>query len=187
MLKTLFTVLALSLSVLVLAISISKNRCTHELSSGFEVWAMEGEAPSDYVMPYPGVLPDSPLYMLKMMRDRIREILTIAPADQVMLFNLYADKRVGAMEVLMNSGKTELAIETGNKGALYQQKAIGALEVVKARGGDVGKGGNVLERAIRKHIEMVTDMQQENDDAQLSGIAESMEKNYAAVKKVLGR
>lgn len=186
MLKAISILAAVSLSVLVLGLSIARTRWVPELAGGLEVMAAE-ESESDYVMPYPGVLPDSPLYIVKMIRDKVREILTVAAEDKVVLFNLYADKRVGAMEVLMKSGKVDLAIDTGNKGAAYQQKALAALEAVKARGGDVGKGGNVLERAILKHIEIVSNLQETNQEAPLSGMLEQMEKNYASVKATLGR
>ena len=177
----------LLLSVVMLGISIDRNRWTQGVAGGFVVLAMEEGEESDYVMPYPGVLPDSPLYIVKMVRDWLREVLSVAPEDKVELFNQYADKRVGAMEALMRGGKFELAVETGEKGAMYQERAIGALEAVKARGGDVGKGGNVLERAILKHVEIARKLSEENESVDLSGLIGSMEKHYDEVKKVLGR
>ena len=49
----------------------------------------------NYFLAYPGILPDNPLYKLKMVRDRIWEWLTTGRLEKANLFLLYAEKGWG--------------------------------------------------------------------------------------------
>src|SRR5690606_8329732 len=58
------------------------------------------ETSSDYYLPYPGILPDHMLYPLKMIRDKMRLLLANNLSTKTSLQLLYANKRIGAAEVL---------------------------------------------------------------------------------------
>src|SRR3989304_6415715 len=47
-----------------------------------------------YQLPYPGILPDHPLYTLKAVRDRIQVFLTRDNLKKAEIYLLYSDKRL---------------------------------------------------------------------------------------------
>ena len=53
-----------------------------------------------YNLPYPGLLPDSPLYITKIARDRITDFLTRDNLKKAELYLLYSDKRASMSLVL---------------------------------------------------------------------------------------
>ena len=53
-------------------------------------------SPINYPLAYPGILPDNPLYPLKMLRDRIVFFLINDPFKKAEFNLLQADKRLGA-------------------------------------------------------------------------------------------
>lgn len=71
---------------------------------------------SDYKLPYPGMLPDHPLYKLKVLRDKILLYLTSDPLKKARLHLLMADK--GLLSALKMAEKDKLpeAVHTAFKG-----------------------------------------------------------------------
>src|SRR5260370_38981843 len=63
----------------------------------------------DYQLPYPGILPDNPLYELNALRDRIYGFLISDPLKKSEFDLLQADKRLAVGISLFNKGKKELA------------------------------------------------------------------------------
>ena len=78
----------------------------------------------DYLLPYPGILPDHFLYPVKMVRDRIQLWLTTNPLKKAELMLLFADKRLGAGKALIEDNKIDLGISTLTKGEKYLQRAV---------------------------------------------------------------
>lgn len=72
--------------------------------------------PVKYALAYPGMLPDSPFYKLKVLRDRIMLGLIQDPIKKVEHHLLLADKRIQMANILVDKGKIELAKETALKG-----------------------------------------------------------------------
>lgn len=72
-----------------------------------------------YELPYPGILPDNPLYFVKIVRDRIIEFLTRDNIKKAQLYLLFSDKRAASALVLVQNGKNSLAITTLSKGEKY--------------------------------------------------------------------
>ncbi len=62
------------------------------------------EAPIDYPLPEPGILPDHPLYAIKMLRDRILEVLITKPDKQIEFHILQADKFIVMASRLQEKG-----------------------------------------------------------------------------------
>src|SRR3989337_1880549 len=69
----------------------------------------------DYYLPYPGLLPDHPLYWLKMVRDRVRLWLAFNQVKKAELLLLYADKRLGASKAVAEGNKVALATPRASK------------------------------------------------------------------------
>ena len=88
----------------------------------------------NYYLPYPGILPDSPLYKIKMVRDRIWLWLTPEPVSRTEKLLLYSDKRVAAGKALIEGGQVSLGISTLLKGEKYLERALLETEKAKNKG-----------------------------------------------------
>lgn len=92
----------------------------------------------EYSLPYPGILPGSPLYSIKMLRDRIMEFFISDPVKKSNFYLLQADKRVASSLMLFEKGDKELGQVTLSKGQNYLEKSLGKAVSVKNSGKDVG-------------------------------------------------
>ncbi len=72
-----------------------------------------------YQLPYPGLLPDHPLYFFKAVRDRLIDLSTRDYLKKASLYLLYADKRINMGIKLIEKGKYKLALETILKAEKY--------------------------------------------------------------------
>lgn len=68
-----------------------------------------------YELAYPGILPDHPLYKLKVLRDRISVSLMSEPQRKINYYLLQTDKGVLATAMLVDYGKADLAQTTALK------------------------------------------------------------------------
>lgn len=141
--------LAFSLLIFLLSFgffSASANAVAEDLSvsssSGVEV---------DYELPYPGLLPDSPLYFLRMIRDRIISILIADPLKKAEFNLLQADKRLNAGIYLMSKGNVSLAVSTISKAENYLGESLDKVEEAKKQGEDAGGIEGKLKNALKKH------------------------------------
>lgn len=110
----------------------------------------------DYYLPYPGILPDHPLYWLKMMRDRVGLVLTTGETAKAEKLLLYADKRLGAAWALIEGNKVPLGVSTLTKAEKYLEEAW-------------NKGKNLpfqpkLSKAVKKHLEVLTGLKEKSGD-----------------------
>ncbi len=74
-------------------------------------------------LPHPGILPDHPLYWLKMVRDKAQLVITREQHFRFELLLLYADKRLGAGEKLINKQQSHLGVATISKAEKYLLQA----------------------------------------------------------------
>lgn len=65
-----------------------------------------------YNLAYPGILPDSPIYKLKILRDKITEILISDPKSRAEFFLLQADKGILTTSILVDKKEIKLAKQT---------------------------------------------------------------------------
>jgi hypothetical protein len=85
----------------------------------------------EYNLPYPGLLPDSPLYVLKIARDNLFLGL-IRDQRQNAFYKLFlADKRLAAGEQLVKAGKKDLGMITVLKSQEYYHQAVDAATKIK--------------------------------------------------------
>ncbi len=107
----------------------------------------------DYYLPYPGILPDHPLYFVKMIRDRVRLWVTRGSTQKYDLLLLYADKRIGAAKVLAAGNQPELAVTTLTKAEKYLGEARFRLWVMAdSEGKDVSAQLINLRKAYMMHL-----------------------------------
>ncbi len=113
----------------------------------------------EYYLPYPGMLPDNPLYILKSIRDRIRLTLTMAPEKKAGLQLAYGDKRINAAMFLFDGGKEELAVSTATKAEKYLEQSVGLALKLAGEDKDVKSLLLSLKNATAKHVEILEQMQ----------------------------
>ncbi|MDZ7586718.1 MAG: DUF5667 domain-containing protein [Patescibacteria group bacterium] len=123
--------------------------------TGVQAQTIAPETKIDYYLPYPGLLPDHPLYWLKMIRDRVQLWLTTEGLPKGEKLLLYADKRLGAGWALMEGNKKDLGITTLTKAEKYLEQAVSV-------GQKLGEGEKEvkfkarLAKAIKKHEEVLS-------------------------------
>lgn len=78
----------------------------------------------EYALPYPGILPDSPFYFLKVARDQIMTFFVTDPRQKSFYLIFLSDKRAAAGEALIKGGKVALAKTTLEKGEEYFSQAV---------------------------------------------------------------
>lgn len=112
-----------------------------------------------YNLPYPGLLPDSPLYITKIIRDRITDFLTRDNLKKAELYLLYSDKRASMSLVLASKGKSQLAIDTFVKGEKYFLKIPELLKSAKKQGTQAPSSFvETLKLSNAKHKELIEEL-----------------------------
>ncbi len=123
-----------------------------------------------YELPYAGILPDSPFYFLKPLRDKLVGILTTDPLKKAEFELNASDKRLSASLSLAREGKIDLSKDVLSKGENYFALALSDISKSKKQGIVVN---GVLERmllASQKHEEMISAMEQSNSSIFLQGM-----------------
>lgn len=117
----------------------------------------------EYQLPYPGLLPDNPLYFLKALRDAVIDFLISDPLKKADFYLLAADKRLNAGVYLVNTkNKYDLAESTISKGENYFEKAIAKTKEAKTQGMDIEGIKNRLLVSSQKHQEVIMDLMTKN-------------------------
>lgn len=128
----------------------------------------EQKKPPEYFLPYPGLLPDNPLYVFKVARDRIIGFLIHEPLKKAEFNLLQADKRLQAGVSLLSKDakKYELALTTISKGENYFEEAIVEAEHAKKQKILVSDFGYKLLAAQAKHQAVVVALQDQIPSAE---------------------
>lgn len=117
------------------------------------------EKKQEYLLPFPGILPDHPLYFFKQVRDGILDRLIVDPLRKAEFHVLQADKRLNMGVVLFEQGKETLAETTISKGEKYMERAAHGLSVFKSTGRSVPASIiDKLTRSMEKHVEVLGDL-----------------------------
>ncbi len=129
-----------------------------ESQSAADGGAMEDETGVvvEYVLPYPGILPDHPLFAIKTLRDWIFEQLITDPFRKTEFYILQADKRLSMALAFMDKAKPEGALAAVSDAQGFMEKAIKTVAPLRASGQEVP--GHILdrfERSIAKHLEVI--------------------------------
>lgn len=124
----------------------------------------------NYDLPYPGLLPDNPLYLLKAFRDKIISFLIASPVKKAEFNLLNADKRLVAGSALIDKNKVELGVTTISKSNNYLHDSISNLEQAKQSGNEVSSLSTKIQLATLKHEEIIKALQKKVDSPHKSGI-----------------
>lgn len=116
----------------------------------------ENKIVAEYVLPYPGILPDHPLFTLKALRDWIFERLITDPMRKSEFYILQSDKRLAMASAFMDQAKHEEAADSVTESKEFMRKAIDAVKGVRAGGAEIpGHILDRLERSVLKHIFLI--------------------------------
>jgi hypothetical protein len=119
----------------------------------------------DYELPYPGMLPDSPFYTLKLIKDSINDLFILDPLRKSNFYLLQADKRLAASIILFENGEEEIGIKTLSKSLDYLEKSVDKMEEAKKEQREVldifGKLNNSSEKQVQE-IEKIRNEENSN-------------------------
>lgn len=115
----------------------------------------------DYPLPYPGLLPDNPIYPLKAFRDRLISFFISDPVKKADFDLLQADKRLNASLYLFNQSndKETIISTTISKGENYFEEGIAQLRQAKSEGKGTDASIKAFTKAAQKHEQVLTDME----------------------------
>lgn len=129
----------------------------------------------EYTLPYPGILPDNPLYVLKQVRDWIMEKLIADPLKKAEFYILQGDKRLQMGMMLIQNGNAALGEQSISKGEKYMNNAMQQLLTLKSQGKDVPAHiTDKITRALAKHEEIIQAELSRAADAQKEGLTSSL-------------
>lgn len=126
MLKTILSILAIG--VLFLATSKISSAANQSLVTPTPT------SPIDYILPFPGILPDHPLYFIKNLRDRILLAMTRNTLKKSEYLLLFSDKHLAMGKLLIEDKKEVLGSETLIKGENYLISSLDRLSESKGTG-----------------------------------------------------
>ena len=168
--KAFFAVVGLSVALFLTTMVIAK-----EIEVSPSPLASPSASPSiEYFLPYPGLLPDHPLYPIKAIRDKMLSVLISDPVKRVEFNLLMADKRLNMGILLSEKGKEALAETTVSKAEKYFLDAAEGF----ARLPRESANGTLLDRLVRsgqKHADSVKQMRDKTSSAFVGGYGGSLE------------
>lgn len=131
----------------------------------------------EYNLPYPGILPDHPLFILKKARDKILELTTRDTMKKVELYLLLSDKYFAMAKALATNGKDKQAMITLEQGEIYFTKIPSLIEISRKQG--VSPSADLVQRlqlSNEKHKEVAEEL--------LKGLAQGQEETINRVLKL---
>lgn len=161
--KKLFSFGGVSLALAILTISIFRSASvsyvfTTPIPDATKVLSAQ-TSEIDYQLPFPGkVLPDSPIWTIKVIRDRIWLALTFDPQKKAELNLLFADKRLAASRILFESGKPDIAFSVLSKGEKYLELSFEEENRAREAGAETSDFLLRLSLASLKHRQIIEDV-----------------------------
>jgi hypothetical protein len=152
--KRILYVLLLAFFVLSFSSGANAQEITIPLPSLEISPAPTGEKTSiDYSFPYPGILPTSPLYTLKLIRDGISDFLISDSLEKANFYLLQSDKRFSASLVLLEKDEEHLAFQSLETGMDYLENSIKKTEEAKKEQKNIGDIYGKINTSLAKQNE----------------------------------
>lgn len=140
----------------------------------------------EYGLPYPGLLPDHPLYILKVSRDRILLFFTHDHDKKVYLNLLFADKRLVMGQLLWEKGNEDLSLSTFTKAEKYLLSAALDLVYLKKQNNLPAGLADKVELGVKKHEEIILKLMSTiSDDVKIQNLSLALGVNHQAMQQVL--
>jgi hypothetical protein len=133
-----------------------------------------GETTLDYTLPYPGILPDHPLYKIKTFRDKVLDFLIRDPLKRIEFNLLMADKRLNMSMMLVDREKFQLSEETVSKGEKYFTKAVDEYKKAKDEGRLIsGELTEKMKKSSEKHVIILLELKDKSPESIKNGFESS--------------
>ena len=141
----------------------------------------------DYSLPYPGILPDNPLYFMKALRDRIISIFISDPLKKAEFNLLMSDVRLNAAIYLFakGEGKYSLAETTVSKAENYFYNALVKLSEAKQQGMGINDLTAKLITASKKHQQLIRELENKTTGSIRGGLMDEEERAKSFEKKAI--
>lgn len=139
---------------------------------------VEGMAAEEigYTLPYPGILPDHPLYFLKQIRDNILDFFIRDPLKRVEFNLLMADKRVNMGSFLVDKEKYQLAQEIVLEAEEYYTKAVEEFAKAEEQGREIrNELVEKLNIAAAKHRQVIANLEKSSPEEVKQGYQKVLE------------
>lgn len=118
-------------------------------------------SPTSYDLTHPGLLPDHPLYFLKVARDNVMGFFKGEPLDRASFALLQADKHMAASQVMLSQKQnTELAYMSLETSQHYLEESIRQTASAKKEGIGTEELCQKLKQASQKHLAMFGELKQ---------------------------
>lgn len=118
----------------------------------------EEEENVNYILPYPGILPDHPLYFLKKFRDSIVGMLISDPVKKAEFSLLNSNKQLASARMLTADGKqehTRKALESAQK---YMKQTVAEIKNARMQKKEYRTLLDQTRTALRKHEVVAEDL-----------------------------
>lgn len=139
----------------------------------------------NYNLPYPGILPDNPLYGLKAFRDRVIEFFISDPTKKAEFDLLQADKRLSVSIALFDKGKKDLSENTVSKGENYFEDAIKNVKISQKEGTEIDPSLlSNLELSSKKHKEILEGFVQRTDNGLKNKFSKDLQRANQFISEV---
>lgn len=110
----------------------------------------------NYQISYPGnILPDSPFWFIKALRDKIWYTLTTDHLKKAELALLFSDKRLVSAESLFKNQKPDMGLSTLTKGEKYLEIAVNQEMEAEKEGEDTSVFLNKIATSALKHRQII--------------------------------
>ncbi len=169
-----------------------KGETSHLISYLSDISRSESEEPtssdvarrkSDYVLPYPGILPDHPLYPLKEFRDKIIEALIVDPERKSEFYLLQSDKLLNAAVSLLEKNNQDKTKEAIKRSSEKMRQAVSQLSSMKQSGKTVSSGSiDRIINAIDKHIEVLQDIESKIETKEAIDILQKLQGEVGSLR-----
>ncbi|OGK14235.1 hypothetical protein A3C98_00560 [Candidatus Roizmanbacteria bacterium RIFCSPHIGHO2_02_FULL_37_15] len=139
----------------------------------------------EYNLPYPGILPDHPLFFIKEVRDKILELTTRNNLKKAELYLLFSDKRVGMAMSLAKNGKDKQAVKAFLQAEQYFLKIPSLMETSKKQG--VSASSDLIQRlklSNAKHKETGEGFLKDLPQGQNEGVNDALDLNQQIKRKI---
>lgn len=114
---------------------------------------------SEYVLPYPGMLPTNPLYFLKSFRDSLIGFIISDPLKKAEFELLQADKKLAAAQFLLKEpGNTDRALNSVEESEGHFVTAFKKLVATETKSADSQAVFQKMAASLGKHQEILVDL-----------------------------
>ncbi len=138
----------------------------------------------EYYLAYPGMLPDSPFYPLKALRDRVALWLTFGQERKAWKMIALADKRINAALFLVEGGKVNLGVSVAGKAERYLTQSVDNAEAEQKNGKDVKSLLFTLEKSLSKHTEILNGLSAKGGDSDKKNLESTLKVTNLAAERV---